>query len=499
MEGIGGGEGLSDKERKSSMRLITAEGMAYSAMAGSGDAYVSAAAVALGASNFYIGTLTALPHFVGALFQFGSLSALRIAKNRKMLVMIGCLLQALTWLPVVAALVWPSEISVELIILFFSLGSGFSLFINPAWSSWVSDIVPENERARYFANRNRLMQFTLFAVTFLAGVALNWLEVSIGARLAFAVAFFFAFLARFSTVFLHWKTADVKYEIQLIKEIGMKHLFLLPAYRHELWFLWFVALMSFAVQFASPFFTPYILENLNYDVGTLGVLTAVAVLAKIVSFPYWGKIIDRFGNRTALIACAYAAPFVPFLWLLSGNFWMLVLFQLYSGFVWSGYDLAVFNYALSLVSRELRPSFMSKYNIFSGVFYAAGALAGGAFLQLFGDVSFLGYSGILLVFLISTLMRLTVVLLFTPRLAEGGHEPQNTSQERAVIFDIVAVYPTQGAVHHALDGWNFTRKAVESTVRHGSRIIKTGISTTGEMLKNGSRKIISHLPKRRGL
>jgi len=498
MAAEGKGEQLTHEQRRKSMNAVTADGMSYSVMAGAGDAYVPAAAVALGASNFYIGLLTALPHLFGAMLQFFSLSALRIMKNRKALVMAGSLLQALCWLPIIAVLIWPSALSIDALIFFFSLGAGFSLFINPAWSSWVSDIVPENERPGFFANRNRLMQFTLFAVTFLAGLLLNQLQAGIGVRLAFAALFLAAFLARFLTVFIHWATSDVKYEVQLIREIGMRHLFLLPAYRNELWFLAFVAMMGLTVQFASPFFTPYILENLGYDVGVLGMLTAVAVLTKIIAFPYWGKTIDRFGNRAVLIATAYMAPLVPFMWLFSGDLAMLVLFQVFSGFVWAGYDLAVFNYALSLVGRELRPSFMSKYNIFTGVFYATGAIAGGIFLQGFGKWALFGYSGILLVFLLSTIMRLAVAIIFTPKLA-SGREMQNTSQERAMIFDLVAVYPMQGAVSHALGGWNFTRKVVGTTTSQGERMLKTGLGATGELLAEGSRKLMSKVSRRKRL
>src|SRR3989344_1123328 len=278
MAAEGKGEQLTHEQRKKSMNAVAAEGMSYSVMAGVGDAYIPAAAVALGASNFYIGLLTALPQLFGAALQFFSLSALRVLRNRKILVMLGCLLHALTWLPVIALLLWPGPLSVPLIIFFFSLGAGFSLFLNPAWSSWVSDIVPENERGSYFANRSRLMQFTLFAATFAAGFALQELALAFEARLAFAAVFVLAFLARLSSVFFNMKVGDVKYEIQLIREIGIKHLFLLPAYRNELWFLAFVALMGFSSLFASPFFTPYLLNNLGYDVVALGMLTAVTVL-----------------------------------------------------------------------------------------------------------------------------------------------------------------------------------------------------------------------------
>jgi len=293
----GTGSELTREQQKKSMNASVGDGMAYSIMTGLGDAYIPAAAIALGAGNFYVGLLSALPQLAGAVLQFFSLSMLRIFRNRKVLVVLGAFLHALCWLLVAAVMLWPGPLSIPLITIFFSLGAGFSLLINPAWSSWISDIVPENERSGFFAGRNRLSQFVLFASTFLAGLALNQMQLAFPVALGFAAVFAGAFVSRLiSTMFLT-RMNDVKYELQLMREIQMKHLFLLPAHRNELWFIAFIGLMNFASIFASPFFTPYLLNNLGYDVGALGILTAITVLAKILAYPYWGKIIDRFGNR----------------------------------------------------------------------------------------------------------------------------------------------------------------------------------------------------------
>ncbi len=498
MEKTGDEAHLERAERGKSMRSSTIEGMAYSLMAGVGDASLPAAAVLLGASNLYIGILAALPQLFGAFLQFFSLSAIRIVKSRKALVIACAILHALSWLPIIAVLLWPNALSLELIMVFFTIGTGALFLANPSWSSWISDIVPENERAGFFANRNRLMQLVLFVATFGAGVLLRQLQLDYSANIAFAAVFAIPFFARLSTVYFHLKTSDVKYEVKLLQEIKMKHLFLLPAHRNELWFLAFIGIFEFSVLFASPFFTPYMLNELKFDLGTLGLITAVGVLAKILAFPYWARAIDRFGNRPVLVSTALMAPFVPLVWLFSKDPALLCVFNVFSGFVWSGLDLSSFNFALSMVGRELRPSFIAKYNIFSGVFNAAGALAGGLFLQHFGNVVMFGYSGILLVFLLSGLMRLAISLFFAPKLS-GGREVENKMSERAMVFNLMAVYPTQGAVHHVLGGWNFTRKIVATTGSQSRRIIKAGFLATGELVEEEGRKIMSKVGRKKRL
>jgi len=498
MAGIPAEGELSRERRERSMKYSIADGMGYTMMAGMGDSFLPAAIISLGASNFYVGLLAALPQLLGAVLQFFSLAALRFFKDRKMLVIAGALIQAFIWLPIVALLLWPGELSVPLIIAFFTMGAGTALMVNPAWSSWISDIVPDNERAGFFATRNRLMQVVLFITVFGAGMLLRELQLGYPAGAAFAVVFFIAFLARLFTVFCHLKTDNVKYELALAKEIEFKHLFLLPSYKNELSFLAFIGLFTFSVQFSAPFFTPYMLNQLHYDMGMLGMITAASVITKIIVFPYWGKAIDRFGNRAVLIATSVSAIVVPLLWLLSDNFAALLVFQVASGFVWAGLDLSTFNYALSLVGRELRPSFISKYNVFNGFFFAAGSLAGGLFLSVFGSIALFGFSGILLVFLLSGAMRLAVVLLFAQKLS-GGHDVMNRSNERAMIFNLVAVYPSQGAVQQVLNGYDFTRNIVETGTARSSLILKTGLGATGEIIKESGRKIMSSVTRKKHL
>ena len=196
-----------------------------------------------------------------------------------------------------------------------------------------------------------------------------------------------------------------------------------------------------------------------------------------------------------LIATAFMAPIVPLLWLFSNDVWMLALFQVFSGFIWAGYDLAVFNSALSLVGRELRPSFISKYNAFGCIANAAGALAGGVFLMMFPSMSILGFTGILLVFLLSGAMRMAVAVAFAPRLATS-REIANTTADRTMVFKLVAVYPTQGAVHQVANGWDFTRKIVRDGTQTSGEMMREGLEATGDIVKEGGRRIMSKIGRK---
>lgn len=66
----------------------------------------------------------------------------------------------------------------------------------------------------------------------------------------------------------------------------------------------FLASWQFAVNFATPFFTVYFLQQLGYGMAFVMALTVVSQVANILVLRTWGSISDRFSNKTALGAAA---------------------------------------------------------------------------------------------------------------------------------------------------------------------------------------------------
>jgi hypothetical protein len=53
--------------------------------------------------------------------------------------------------------------------------------------------------------------------------------------------------------------------------------------------------------------------------------TAITVVAQFLTLNMWGRISDAFGNRLVLVVTGWMIPVVPALWLLSGDFWYLMI------------------------------------------------------------------------------------------------------------------------------------------------------------------------------
>ncbi|MFA5105408.1 MAG: MFS transporter [Candidatus Micrarchaeia archaeon] len=445
------------------------DGVLFSAMTGLGDNFLSAAAVLGGAVEFQIGLLAAVPNLAGSIFQFIASPLLRKIGSRRTLVVAGVGLQAITWLIIAAIMFYPGELPFWALLAAYSLGFGLNLMINPAWSSWIADLVPESERARFFADRNRYVNLALFTATFLGGIFLRDIDLGFGQKAAFAIIFFIAFMARAFGMYFLSKTSEPEFKPALMHEVGLRHLFLLPSYKNELSVILFLSVMNFSAQIASPFFTPYMILDLKFDLGMVGAVTAIAIIMRTVTLRYWGKMIDAYGNRTVLVGCAIGASLVPAIWLMSNDFVHILVFNAFSGFVWGGFELASFNFLLASVSRELRASFMSKYNMFNGVMYAAGSFAGAILVSSLNGGIYWGLSAIPAIFMISTAMRLGTVAVFGARLPKK--DLPGKQEDREIIVNILAVYPARGAMTAVMNGWNITHKAINTGTSSGLKLI----------------------------
>jgi MFS family permease len=142
-------------------------------------------------------------------------------------------------------------------------------------------------------------------------------------------------------------------------------------------FVVFVALTHFSAQVAGPYFLPYWKYELKYDTSEWVVMASAATLASILMLPLWGRFSDRFGNKCTLILTSLAITAIPLGWMFTTNFYWLVATNLYSGLVWSGFNLASWNYILEAVTPHKRARCVAYFNIVCGLGMFGGSMIGG--------------------------------------------------------------------------------------------------------------------------
>ena len=110
----------------------------------------------IGANDFVLGLLAGLPAAVGLLQIPASLYIERRGERRRFVAFsAGAGRLALAALALVA-LFLPSSLKLVAFLILLILSSALLTITVPAWTSWMSDLVPNEARGRYFAGRNRL-------------------------------------------------------------------------------------------------------------------------------------------------------------------------------------------------------------------------------------------------------------------------------------------------------------------------------------------------------
>ncbi len=427
-------ESLRPSEIKKSLRYSIADASAYNVMVGKGESYFSTFLVAMGASAFQIGVATAIPQFFAGLSQrfivkFDS----QIASRKNFIIRVG-LLQAFTWfvITLIAYLSLKGSIYVWIAILVFTLGIIFAYVGNPVWASWMADIVEVNERGTYFGKRNFVAGFTLLVSTLFGGLMLHILEPYLGMG-AFATLFAIAFVARLISIYFLSLMVEPKQTYSNIS-VSLTEIFASPRWKDTKNFLMLIFSMILTTNIAGPFFLVYMLRDLQLDYLQLTTLVTIPMLVKFASMKAWGKLSDRYGDRRILGFAAFSMPIIPWLWLVSKDFNFLILCQAYSGFIWSAYELATFNYIISVSEGSRRTSLVANYNFLNNTGAFLGAMVGSYLSIYVNDYSVFWITGIPILFLLSGVGRLLSALFFMPSIEEKRVCSLSKDQEHFTSF-----------------------------------------------------------------
>lgn len=436
-----------EKKVKQSLRYSILEGSYYSAMVGFGESFFTAFAVFLKATNLQIGLIGSLPQALGAALQLFSNRLIHIFGSRKRLVCALALLQGLMYIPVMLTFYF-GKFSIFYLILFISLYFIFGSIINPAWSSWMGDLVDERKRGAYFGLRNKISGMVSFVSFVIAGFMLQrFSDSTITQYAGFAVLFVIAFISRiFSFVYL-LKKYEPPYRVVKGAEFGFVEFLQKARFTNYGMFVIFYCCMNLAVYIAAPFFTVYMLKDLNFSYLTFTLISAIAIIAKYLTMPAWGKACDRFGTRKVLTLSGFLMPAVPFLWTLSTDIWYLVLVQVFSGLVWAGFDLSSFNFIFDTTSNEKRATCVAYYNVLNGAAVFTGAMLGAAIIKYIPLDNIL-WSSYYLVFIASFGLRYVASFIFIPKLKEARQV--QTISYKNLFLNVISAAPTMGLLHHMI-------------------------------------------------
>jgi len=349
-----------------------------------GGMFLTSFALFLNVNPFQMGILTAIPPILAGVGFFAAYISNIIGERKKLCVITAGLSRGL-FIFFVIAIAFNIRISIAVffvIIFFFNLLLNFS---GNLWLSWMSDLIPSEERGRYFGIRNTIISGVGMVVNYLGGRILDFYSPSKAFTIIFSAAVFFSTLS-FITLSFQPEPGFKK------KVIHFKDVFARPLKDSN--FLALIKFVSFWYLFAgiaAPFWVVHMIKNLKMAYSTIAVYGIIAGVASLIFQIFWGKLIDRVRSKPVLTINFVGIIFLPIIWLFARPDFILPIWidAFFSGLFWCGINLSLFNILLSLTEeKDLKESYFAVFSTITGICGFFSSLLGGFIAQVLKDLKF---------------------------------------------------------------------------------------------------------------
>lgn len=394
--------GVSSQPEPSSSRLrVTAidgalsvsmaEGALHAVMLGTLESYLGAFAVELGHGPKALALLSTVPLLFGALAQLLAAPLSHLVGGRKRLVVIGAALQAVSGLGL-SWIAWEADARFATLLtakIAFWIAGGV---IAPGWGSWMSALLEGRSRTRYFGIRSAVAHVALLVAFLATGLTLNAMRADFS---TYALLFLCGALARLGSA----ATLAIQLDAPAMAAPPSALAHLRKAVTGSKWRVpFYLASLMFGAHLAVPFFTPYMLRELELDYRSFSLLAALSILGKALAFPFAHRLAEAWGLRRMLALSGLGVAMIPLVWSAPPSMSMLIFVHAFAGIAWAGLEYSSFQLLLDAAPDPVKTEFFSLANSLSGFAQLAGAMCG-AFLLSGGLLSYRG------VFLLSAVAR----------------------------------------------------------------------------------------------
>jgi MFS family permease len=386
-------ETLTEQEVQSGLRAVIKDGLASQAMATfTGGALLVAFALKLGASNLVIGLLAAIPPLM-QLLQIPSIYLVEKVRNRRAISTYASALSRTMWLLVALLSIFlPLKAGLSVLIAALAVHAALGAVSACSWSSWMRDLVPEDQLGAFYSKRMRLATSLGIVLYLAAGFYIDlFRKISPDLELyGYSTLFLLGFLAGMLGVYF---ISTIPEPQMAAREGESKFLELILAPFGDANFrklISFLGSWSFAVNLAAPFFIVYMLKRLQMD---MSFIIALAVLSQIMNLAFlriWGKFTDQFSNKSVLSLCSPLFLVCILAWTFTtmpekhmGTIPLLVAIHIFLGISIAGVTLATGNIALKLAPKEQATPYLAANSVVNSLAAGIAPILGGKFADFF--------------------------------------------------------------------------------------------------------------------
>ena len=357
--------------------------------------FLAAFALAMGAAHWEIGLISGIA-FLSMPMQVVGLYAINRWKRRRALIVSCALTARLLWILIVFLPFARENPSVRSLLTVL-VGIGFIAAIpGPAWHSLVRSLIPVDWLGKVFSKRVAWGTAVGVCLTLGGGFFVDaWPNFSGRPPLqAYSVLFAIGILFGLAGVVAITRLPEPPMEaghpesFRSLVRLPLRD----PGFRP---LLAFIALWTFSINLATPFFVVFMLERLMLPMRAVTALIVLQQLVSVLAIRIWGILSDRFSNKAVLstslplaigAVAAWSFTTLPERFALSIP--LLIAIQIGIGLSFSAIPLSITNLALKQSPAGVTHAYMMMADLAAAPGGAIAPLVGGWMMDFFASRHF---------------------------------------------------------------------------------------------------------------
>lgn len=367
---------MKNEKRKSSQlretfRVSITEGVyaqVYTSLAGPGSVFLTKLLAVLNASAIQFGILSAIGQMALVLQPLGALITRDLTHHKGVTIKWAVVGRALTPVLGILPLFLTDSQAIVWILFTFALSTALLSISANIWVGWMARMVPLRIRGRFFAKRNSVLLSFGLSIAFLMGILVD--RVS-GDTELLKIVTSALFLAAGIIGLIGLKILARQPEKPVSPESGSAASILTEPFKDRNFrkLCLFGAWWMMAVGIGAPFWQPFMIQVLNMGVTQMLLYGMTTTLGTILTLKYWGRLIDRVGNVTAMKIAIVIGATVPFVWLFvrPDTIWTIYLESLVAGSMWGCVGLVSANLVLAVAPEGREQAYSGLYGAFCGM------------------------------------------------------------------------------------------------------------------------------------
>ncbi|MBM3264871.1 MAG: MFS transporter, partial [candidate division Zixibacteria bacterium] len=271
-------------------------------------------------------------------------------------------------------------VHLKILTIFLSLGLIAGYLYSPLYNGWLASTVPTAMRARFTSRQTIVSTLAGLIASVAAGGFVD--QYAEGQQLpAFITVFIFGTVAGLLGYALVYRApypagADTPNGGQI------ENLLLPFRDRHFRRLIVFYSTWNFAISFAGPLFSVFMLDRLDFSYTAISIFNAIGMTVTVLGYQFWGGLIDRFGGKPVMQILLIPGALTAILWgfCQPGAYLMVGFAMLISGIVMSGIQVAVTPLLFARLpqdNEQARISYLASWSTTNNLIYAFGPILGG--------------------------------------------------------------------------------------------------------------------------